>query len=237
MKDGSSFSPVMIQNWGKLLFAHWPVKPEELRPLIPADLEMDTFNGSAWIAVVPFTMWGIRHFCFPPIPGLSAFHEMNVRTYVKYRGVPAVWFFSLDATNPLAVWAARRWYQLPYYRAKISLQQNADQIHYRSERTHKKAPEALLDVRWRIGEKLPPSQPGSLAYFLTERYRLYATRERELFEAQIYHQPWPLRQAELISLRSTMVAALGLAEPTGAPLLHYAESLHVKLGALKKVQG
>src|SRR2546421_1701350 len=125
---------LMRQNWGKLLFMHWAINPELLRPLIPSHLSIDTFDGKAWIGVVPFTMWGIRASFLPPIPGTSAFHELNVRTYVTLNGVSGVWFFSLDAANRLAVWAARKFYNLPYFNAQMSLDQIDKTVHYSSTR-------------------------------------------------------------------------------------------------------
>jgi uncharacterized protein YqjF (DUF2071 family) len=118
----------MRQHWGKLLFMHWAIDPEFLRPLIPSQLSIDTFDGKAWIGVVPFTMWGIRASFLPPIPGTSAFHELNVRTYVHFKGVPGVWFFSLDAASSLAVWGARTFYHLPYFNAEMSLAQQESSI-------------------------------------------------------------------------------------------------------------
>src|SRR5437879_12864889 len=127
--------PLMHQNWGKLLFMHWPIGAELLRPLIPAQLSIDTFDGKAWIGVVPFTMWGIRASFLPPIPCTSAFHELNVRSYVHLNGVPGVLFLSLDAANRLAVWGARKFYHLPYFNAEMSLTQEGSKIEYLSERT------------------------------------------------------------------------------------------------------
>ncbi|HEU5237649.1 MAG TPA: DUF2071 domain-containing protein, partial [Pyrinomonadaceae bacterium] len=124
----------MNQNWGKLLFMHWPIDENILRPLIPSQLSIDKFDDRAWIGVVPFTMWGIRASFLPPIPGTSAFHELNVRTYVHYRGVPGVWFFSLDAANGPAVWGARNFYHLPYFSATMSLNQEGNTINYSSTR-------------------------------------------------------------------------------------------------------
>src|SRR5688500_4091579 len=120
--------PVMHQNWGKLLFMHWRIKQELLTPYIPSELEIDTFGDSAWIAVTPFTMWDIRAFppFIPAVPVLSAMHELNVRTYVHYDGVPGVWFFSLDANSAAAVFGARTLFHLPYYNAEIELEQSAD---------------------------------------------------------------------------------------------------------------
>src|SRR4051794_15358046 len=149
--DGYS---IMKQKWGKLLFIHWPISVEVLRPLIPAALEIDTFDGMAWIAVVPFTMWGIRPTFTLPLPGLNAFHELNVRTYVHYKGVPGVWFFSLDANSQLAVWGARKFFYLPYRNARMQISQDEDRIDYFSERVEKKYPPAVLKTSWQIGDAL-----------------------------------------------------------------------------------
>ena len=155
----------MHQNWGKLLFMHWAIDPEILRALIPKQLSIDTFNGQAWIGVVPFTMWGIRASFLPAIPGTSAFHELNVRTYVHYQGVPGVWFFSLDAANALAVWGARTFYYLPYFNAQMELEQSKNQIVYGSDRVDGRGAPASFHGTWEIMETLPRSQPGSIQFF------------------------------------------------------------------------
>jgi uncharacterized protein YqjF (DUF2071 family) len=213
---------------------HWSIPAERLRPLIPAPLSIDTFDGEAWIGVIPFTIWGARPLALPPIPGLSAFHELNVRTYVHYRGVPGVWFFSLDANSRLAVWAARRFYHLPYRVARMALEQDNNRIDYSSERTESGFPPANLKTSWSIGQPLAASQPGSLQYFLTERYCLYAENRGSLFRCRIFHRPWPLKTASLHRYESTMVESLGLAEPSGEPLLHYAEKLSVEIWPLRQ---
>ena len=249
----------MYQSWGKLLFMHWPVDPEILRPLIPAKLSIDTFAGQAWIGVVPFTMWGIRASFLPPIPGTSAFHELNVRTYVHCDGVPGVWFFSLDAANSLAVWGARTFYSLPYFNASMSLKQNGNMIDYSSVRsdgqTYSKffaadaasfqanfdseqfqnLPQARVETSWEIGEPLPPSQPGEIEFFLTERYCLYSFRRGKLYRSRIFHVPWLLRAASVHSCKSSMIESLGIAQPQGEPLLHYAESIAVDIWPLQRV--
>lgn len=217
--------PLMRQWWGKLLFMHWPLTVAELRPLVPPHLEIDTFDGQAWLGVVPFTMWGVRPSFAPSAPRLSAFHELNVRTYVHYKGVPGVWFFSLDAANRLAVWGANRFYHLPYFRARMSLRQQEQTINYQSQRIHPNAPPAEFAATWMIGDELDESQPGSLAFFLTERYCLYAARREQLYRCRIFHGSWPLRDARLSSYRSTMLEPLSLKPPDNAPLLHYAEAL------------
>jgi uncharacterized protein YqjF (DUF2071 family) len=225
----------MYQNWGKLLFIHWPIDEHLLRPLIPAPLSIDTFEGHAWVGVVPFTMWGIRASFLPALPGTSAFHELNVRTYVHFDGVPGVWFFSLDAANQLAVWGARWSYHLPYYRARMSLKQSGQTIDYHSARTDAQGPSAAFDANWLIKEELPTSKRDSLEFFLTERYCLYSFWRHKLYRSRIFHPPWPLRAAKLNSYKSTVLQAAGLSEPPGKPLLHYAESLAVKIWALREV--
>ena len=228
--------PIMRQNWGKLLFMHWPIPADLLRPLIPDRLTIDTFDGSAWIGIVPFTMWGIRPSFAPPVPGLSAFHELNVRTYVHLDGVPGVWFFSLDAESRAAVWGARTFFHLPYFNARMSLNQQAQTILYTSHRTHRDATPAEFDATWTIkDELLPASEPGSLAFFLTERYCLYAAHRERLFRCRIFHPPWPLQEASLSSYRSTMIESQGLPAPEGDPLLHYAEALQVDIWMLAEV--
>ncbi|MEK6336931.1 MAG: DUF2071 domain-containing protein [Acidobacteriota bacterium] len=251
--------PLMYQNWGKLLFLHWRIDPELLRPLVPSQLTIDTFEGSAWIGEIPFTMWGIRASFLPPVPGTSAFHELNVRTYVHFQGVPGVWFFSLDAANSLAVWGARTFYHLPYFNAEMGLTQNGNTIEYSSRRTDELTygeffidetadipgvataerlrdhPRAELKSSWTIGEPLPQSSPGSIEFFLTERYCLYSLHRRQLYRSRIFHEPWPLRQAALNSRESTMIKAAGVAEPEEKPLAHYAEEIAVDIWPLKRV--
>lgn len=225
----------MYQNWGKLLFMHWPVDAEVLRPLIPAQLSIDTFDGKAWIGEVPFTMWGIRAPFLPPIPGTSAFHELNLRTYVHFDGVPGVWFFSLDAQNSLAVWGARRFYHLPYYKAEMTLEQTSEKINYASKRKDRRGPLAEFQASWSIGAPVKPATPESLEFFLTERYCLYSFHNDQLYRSRIFHQPWPLQTATVESHQSTMIESLGIKQPKGAWLLHYAESIAVGIWPLRKV--
>lgn len=250
---------LMHQWWGKLLFMHWAIDPEIIRPLIPSQLSIDTFAGRAWIGVVPFTMWGIRASFLPPVPGTSAFHELNVRTYVYYDGAPGVWFFSLDAASSLAVWGARTFYSLPYFNAKMSLSQKGKVIDYSSVRADTRTyaeffmsdakgftadfnspefqnlPPAKLAASWEMGESLPQAEPGSIEFFLTERYCLYSYRRSRLYRSRIFHEPWPLQAASLGSSQQTMIESLGIAQPQGEPLLHYAESISVDIWPLQCV--
>lgn len=229
--------PVMHQNWGKLLFMHWRIDEELLRPLLPERLTIDTFDGSAWIGVIPFTMWDIRAFppYLPPVPGLSRMHELNVRTYVHLDNVPGVWFFSLDANSHVAVTTARMFFHLPYFNAEMSLAESGETIAYSSTRTETDAPAATLNATWTKGETVPFSQPGSLDFFLTERFCLYAARQEKLYRCRIHHQPWPLQKAALSALDSTMIESHGLPAPQGEPLLHYAEEVNVDIWPLEEV--
>lgn len=235
LRERPEGQPLMHQSWGKLLFLHWRIDAAQLRPLIPKGLEIDTFDGSAWIAVTPFTMWDIRALpvFLPPLPGFSTMHELNVRTYVHLDRVPGVWFLSLDCNSAAAVLAARTFYFLPYYNADIQLSEEDQTIDYSLVRTDE--PPAELRAVWTIGETIPFSHPGSLEFFLTERYCLYSERAGELYRARIYHEPWPLQLATLSSFLSTMIESHGLQTPKGDPLLHYADEIKVDIWPLKKV--
>jgi len=213
----------MAQSWHDLLFAHWAVPAESLRPLVPPALELDRFAGQCWLGVIPFRMTGVRLRGAPALPGLSAFPELNVRTYVTAEGKPGVWFFSLDAANAVAVGVARAWFHLPYFRARMSLEDRAGCIHYRSLRTHRAAPPAELICRyWPAGAPASPVA-GTLEHWLTERYCLYAAGAAgRLYRAEIHHPPWPLEPAEAELERNTMADAAGIALPGAAPLLHFA---------------
>jgi uncharacterized protein YqjF (DUF2071 family) len=228
--------PVMRQWWGKLLFMHWPLAPALIRPLVPPQLSIDTFDGQAWVGVVPFTMWGVRPYFTPPVPGLNSFHELNVRTYVHHEGVPGVLFLSMDINSPVARWAARQFYFLPYYDAEMSLSQEGRTIVYHSSRTDKDSTAATFDATWTFGDPLPKTSPDSLDFFLTERYCLYTSYKEQLYRARIHHRPWPLRAAELSAHDSTVLEALGLPAPAGDPLLHYAEEIKVDIWPILRVR-
>lgn len=235
VRERPAGQPIMHQNWGKLLFLHWRVDETCIRQLIPEPLTIDTFDGSAWIAITPFTMWDIRAVppFIPAIPGFSSLHELNVRTYVYLENVPGVWFFSLDANSYAAVFTARALYHLPYFNAEIKLEQEDQRINYSLRRTDK--PPAQFSASWNIGEPIPFSQPGSLEFFLTERYCLYSQTRGKLYRARIFHQPWSLRKARLRTFNSTMIESHGLPTPVTDPLLHYAEEIAVDIWSLKSV--
>lgn len=226
----------MHQTWGKLLFMHWRVRENVLRPHVPPSLEIDTYGDSAWIAITPFTMWDVRALppYVPPVPGLSEMHELNVRTYVHHNGVPGVWFFSLDTNSSAAVLAARSVYHLPYHYADIELKQRGKKINYDLSREADDPP-AEFKATWSIGDPLPRSQTGSREFFLTERYILYTEHDDQLYRARIYHEPWPLQEAELTKWGSTMIEANRLPPPKTEPIVHYAEQVDVEIWYLERV--
>ncbi len=197
---------VMRMTWSELLFAHWPVEPDAVARLLPNGLKLDTRDGKAWVGVVPFLMSDVAPRCFPPIPKLSRFLELNVRTYVTYDGRPGVWFFSLDAESPIAVRAARATFNLPYMDATMSLAKDeSGAIAYRSERTHHGEPSAAFDASYQGIGKPFQAAPDSLEYWLTARYCLYsADRQGRLYRGEIDHQPWTLSAATWNLRRNTM---------------------------------
>lgn len=201
----------MKQRWHDVLFAHWPLAPETLRPLVPRQLELDTFDGCAWVGLVPFRMAGIRLRGMPPLPWLSAFPEVNLRTYVRVGDRSGVHFLSLDGDSRLGVAVARRWFHVPYYRARMSLSKQGDTIHYKSRRCHKRAPSAAFRASYApIGDSAVPGT-GTLEHWLVERYRLFAVDERgQVVRGEIQHPPWELTGARLQARENTMGAAVGL---------------------------
>lgn len=226
---------VMRQKWHQLLFAHWPIPVEDLRPLIPPELEIDTYEGQAWIGVVPFRMSGIHPRYLFSVPWLSSFLELNLRTYVTRDGKAGVWFFSLDAANPVAVQLARKGFHLPYFDARMSLTHKGDFIDYRSHRTHKGAHPADLKMLYRPIGKPYKAKPYSLEHWLTERYCLYAADPKgRIYRGEIHHLPWPLQAAEAETSLNTLTLPHGLHLPSQTPILHYAHFLDVLIWPLHK---
>ncbi len=215
---------VMRQSWQELLFAHWPVDAQTVRPLIPSALTLDTFEREAWIGIVPFQMREVCPRGIPALPWLSESPEINVRTYVTVQGVPGVYFFSLDAANPLFVALARALFSLPYFHARMSILRQSDTVDYRSRRAHAEGLPAEYHARYRPIAPVAYAVPGSLPFWLTERYCLYTVDKRgQVYRVDIHHGPWPLQEAELETFRDTMAQSHGILLPDTAPLLHYAQ--------------
>jgi len=199
---------------------HWAFAPGEVRGLVPPELELDLFAGRAWVSLAAFRVSSMRPTLVPPLPWLSRAEQINVRTYVHREGVPGLWFFSLDATNPVAVWAARLAYALPYHQARIRVVSDAKCVSFHAERTDVRAAPARLSASWECGESRPPVRPGTLESFLLERYVMYSGSGESMRRARIKHRPWPLRRASMRHLASTMLEAAGLPKRDDAPLVH-----------------
>lgn len=223
------------QHWGKLLFLNWPIDKKYLRALIPHELDIDQFGETAWISIVPFTIQKVRPTFGPPLPRLSPFHKLNVRTYVSFKGEPGVWFFSLDAASTVAVWFARTFYHLPYFKASMNLSQKGETFEFTSQRIHRGAPPAEIKLQWTAEEPIPKSHPGSLTWFLTERRRFYSYHRNRVSTAAISHPPWPLRKATLHSFESSMFAPLNILPPDHKPILYHCDDLAVEVSHLKSL--
>lgn len=216
---------VWRQSWRDLLFAHWPIRAEEAQRFVPAPLRVQEFAGTSWVGVVPFRMSGVMRRGLPDLPWISAFPELNVRLYVEYGGKPGVWFLSLDATNPLAVWAARRFFHLPYFNARIELPERDGTVHYKAAR---KGGDARLEVRYRPTSPPYASTPGTLEHWLTERYCLYAQApDGQLWRNEVHHAQWPLQKAEAEFGVNSYLAVQGIAAPGEPAELHFARRLDV----------
>lgn len=232
--------PSGFQRWRDLAFIHWEVDPAAIAALLPEGLEVDTWEGRAYVGVVPFAMFDVAPWWSPSVPGISNFLELNVRTYVHRGGEnPGVWFFSLDAAKALAVLIARTGWDLPYHFAKMELIATPDtdgesprdrtgqEIAYESVRRYPGPTPAELRMKYRVGESIGVAEPGTFEHFLAERYVLYAHGSSGLRLGRVHHAPYPLHRAEVIELEESMVVANGMPAPTGAPLIHFSPGVDV----------
>jgi uncharacterized protein YqjF (DUF2071 family) len=220
---------VLRMRWVDLLFAHWPFQPETLRPLVPPSLELDTFGGQAWLGIVPFVMEDVAPRGLPAAPRFSAFPELNVRTYVTYRGMPGVWFLSLDAASRPTVWGARRSFHLPYVHARMSARRAGEMIDYRSERIDPAVPPATFAARYRTTGPVEPAAPGSFEDWSTARWRLFALGDDGVVErTEIRHARWPLQPAAARMDATALVGTHGLELPPTEPHLRFSRSIDVR---------
>jgi uncharacterized protein YqjF (DUF2071 family) len=226
----------MGQSWYDLLFAHWSVPRRALERVMPPQLPLDSFDGKVWVGVTPFAVRGLRLRRTPPVPALSAFLEINVRTYVKVGGKPGIYFLSLDADSSAAVFAARRSYRLPYFTSEISMEQDGGDVAYRARRTATDGPSARFAARYRAVGEPSGAEPGTLDHWLTERYCLYTLAGTTVMRGEIHHPPWPLRRAEAEIEENTMAEPHGL-RLEGEPLLHLSRLQDVVLWSLQEADG
>ena len=238
----------MLQTWSELLFLHWEVPAEAIQSLLPPGLTVDTFEGKAYVGLIPFTMSGVRPAWSPAVPGLSNFHECNVRTYVHFEGEkPGVWFFSLDAANLIAVIIARTLWKLPYFHAKMRLVKesmnspaeepnptNQSWREYESQRLGVPDRAAFCTMRYQPKGEIQTAKLGTLEFFLAERYLLYAFSNR-LLRGQVHHSPYPLQSAEIRNLDENLVLQAGLKRPDIKPIIHYATKVDVEIFPLRRL--
>jgi uncharacterized protein YqjF (DUF2071 family) len=215
----------MHMTWNDLLFMHWPIPADHLRPLLPPTLELETFDGMAWLGIVPFLMTDVRLEIFPRFMS-SVFPEANVRTYVKHGGRSGVWFFSLDAADRIAVWGARRFFHLPYYFAEMASTNVNGVVEYRTRR--KADPDIGFLGRYSPTGPVHQTKDGELDHWLTARLSLFsADRSGTIYRGDIRHTPWPLQPAEAEIDKNTLAAAARIVLPDTPPLLHFAKHLEV----------
>lgn len=227
----------MHMSWEELAFLHWPVDAEELRPFVPPPLGLETWDGKAWLGVVPFFMRGVRPRFTPSVPGISAFPELNLRTYVTAEGKPGVWFFSLDVTKRLTVVLARKLFHLPYNKASMKTRTEDGWVHYASARAEGDGTFGFTGRYRGLGD-ITRAVAGSIDAWLTERYCLYSADDRgRVFRGDIHHEPWPLQKAECEIQINTVADAFGISALQGEPLAHFVRKLDVVAWTLEPVRG
>lgn len=226
----------MRMKWLHLTMLHWRYRPEQVQALLPANLEVETFDGSAWVGLVPFRM-EVDVPCLPDIPRILHFPETNVRTYVKGRsGEPGVYFFSLEASALVSVLTARLTYQVPYYWAAMTLDRTAgsgtraERVRYEARRYWPKPRGAHSVVDVEVGAPFAPGEAGDLDRFLTNRWALYGDLGPWITYATMFHEPWPLHHAVVHHWNDELVAAAGLPQPDEEPLVHYSPGVNVRCG-------
>ncbi|MFP8954806.1 YqjF family protein [Natrialbaceae archaeon A-arb3/5] len=225
----NSFAPhVASMTWRHGLFAHWPVDPDELRPHVPQQLQLETRNGRAWMSVLPFVLTnaGIRG---TPQIARTAFPELNVRTYVRYRGDPGLFFFSIDVGHAPIAAILGRTTRLPVYNARMHVGSDESQVAFSSTRTGTSTRETpgRFAVTYRPNGPARTADPDTLEYWLTERRRFYAPENGRVLAGEIAHDPWQLQPAELTIHENTLFEANGLPTPSGEPVVHYCDDLEM----------
>ncbi|MFP4188937.1 MAG: YqjF family protein [Halobacteriales archaeon] len=227
---------VLSMRWDDLLFAHWDVEPDTVEDALPDRFDVDTYDGRAYIGVVPFVMRNVRPRGAPRCLGLD-FAELNLRTYVRVDGEPGVYFFSLDADDALGVAGARLAYDLPYYRAETDVETDGDEVCFRSSRTHSGAPSAEFDATYRPTGDVFVADRGTLAEFVTERYAFFVSSRLGVVRGDVSHRPWRLRDAEAEIRENSLFEANGFEPPDGNPHLMYGEGIDVTASVPRRMSG
>ncbi len=217
----------MTQRWTDLAYLHWRYDPAVIQKLLPDGLEVDTFNGSAWVGLIPFSMRDVGLPKLPAIPYFGDFPEVNVRTYVRRNGIPGVWFFSLDVNRLAPALVARTTYLLPYCWGKASNELTGDTLKTSVKRRWPDVASTTIEVQ--VGDAI--NEPDELANFLTARWGLYSRGlGKSLMYAPVDHEPWLLHTATLISLQDTLIVAAGIPAPQGEPHVMFSPGVSVRIG-------
>lgn len=233
LRERPNSRPVMKQSWRELLFLHWNYDPVEIQKLLPEGLTIDTYEGAAWVGIVPFFMCDVRPVWSPSVPGLSNFLELNVRTYVHdANGVPGVWFFSLDASNPIAVFLARNVFKLPYFNARMRARATPATVDYWSQRGE-------LEPDHFVYQPIGPERlaaPDTLDFFLVERYLLYTCKHTKIYTGHVHHSPYRLREVKVLEYGTQLLAPAGLSK-VDRPCEHaaYVSNVQVDIFALQRM--
>lgn len=239
--DGSSPNAphVVSMTWRDGLFVHWPVDPDRLRPHVPDRLTLETRDGRAWLSVLPFVLTKVGLRGTPSVMRL-AFPELNVRTYVRYRGDPGLYFFNIDVDNALVAATVGRTTRLPVSRARMRVgATERNHVTFESERVRRKGdgPPARFAATYRPDGEGFTADPGTLAYWLAERRRFYAPDPTGVLTGEIAHDPWPLQPAAVTIHENTLLEAAGLPMPTGDPVVHYADELSMTGSVPRRLRG
>jgi uncharacterized protein YqjF (DUF2071 family) len=227
---------LLSMTWRDLLFAHWRVSPETVQRRLPDGISVDTYDGDAYLGVVPFVMADIRP---RGVPVGLRFGELNLRTYVNVDGRPGVYFFNLDADDRVGVTIARALFQLPYYRSEMDIETHGErdtrEVRFRSRRRSSRAASAVFDATYTSTGAFESPEPDTLDAFLTERYRFYTTDEGgRLYYGDIDHEPWSLAPAAAEIRENTLFSANGFDRPTGDPRLRFAAPIEVTAGRIHR---
>jgi uncharacterized protein len=228
---------IQEQTWGNILFAHWPVPPEAVRPLVPDKLELDTWEGEAWVGITPICITGLRLRGTPALPLLSTFPEVDVRTYVQLEGKPGVFYFTLEAPNPVVAAAARLVYHMPFVAAEVSQESDGETFHHRSCRTAGETGTVEWEASYHPVSEPFEARPGTREYFLIERWALYTVDgQGNIDRAEIHRLPWPVQRAQAEIRRNTLASACGIPLPHREPLLHFSQGVDVLIWPPAKVR-
>ena len=228
---------VLHQRWDELAYFHWPVDPADVQRLLPDGVRVDTFDGQAWVGLIPFEMRSVRLGATPAVPYLGNFIEVNVRTYViDPLGRRAIWFWSLDVARSLVAGVARTVFALPYCFAHTSHVVRGVDHRYTVRRRWPHRDRPVADIRFRVGDRIPDAEVDELSHFLTARWALVTTRRSTLLYGAVRHDRWPLHRVHDVESNSDLVEAAGLSTPTGVPHAMYSPGVAVDLAWFERVE-